>query len=97
MYGHWLEILHRYIAIGQRARGLAIFDNFHRVLLGRVLPIDDADVLRARALADQLPGLPARDLLHLAVITRHQLRDIITADAHDDGLPAVRRVDPASY
>ena len=42
------EILSRYFHIGQREKGLWIFDHFHRVMLGHILPIEEADVVRAR-------------------------------------------------
>src|SRR5438093_12675351 len=63
------EILHRYFAIGRREDGLRIFDAFHRVMEGNILPITDANVLLARGLANDYAGRSPRDLIHLAVIT----------------------------
>lgn len=91
------ELLHRYIALGRRDSGFVVFDSFSSAMVGRVLPVDVEDVLRARDLADQLPGLRARDLLHLAVMQRHALREIVTADRHFDGIPGIRRLPIESF
>jgi|SRR5262245_25969729 len=59
------EILYRYLYIGEREKGFRIFDNFYRVMLDRILPVEDTDVQRARALVEQYPALSPRDLIHL--------------------------------
>ena len=46
----------------------------------QVIPIDSATVLHARNLADNFPGLTARDLLHLSVCQLHKIQDLITFD-----------------
>ena len=46
------EILYRYIHIGHRTKGLAIFDQFHRIMLGRILPVEMTDVLPCQAWFD---------------------------------------------
>ncbi|MGI9111986.1 MAG: type II toxin-antitoxin system VapC family toxin [Gaiellaceae bacterium] len=86
------ELLHRYIALGRRDSGFVVFDSFASVMRGRVLPVDVDDVERARELADELPELRARDLLHLAVMQRHAIEAIVTADRHFDGIPGIRRL-----
>lgn len=91
------EILYRYFHIGQREKGLWVFDHFHRIMLGRILPVEDLDVVRARELAELQPFLEMRDLVHLAVMERHQVREIITADQGFDGVPWVRRVSPQAF
>jgi len=91
------EVLHRYLRRGERDRGLRIFDAFHRAFRGSVLPVDDVDVQRARALAPVHVALQARDLLHLAVMERHGITDIVTADRHFDGLPGIHRIDPREF
>ncbi len=88
------EILYRYLHIGEREKGFRVFDHFYRIMVGRILPIEDADVQQARALAERYPALSARDAIHLAVMRRHQVRDIITADTGFDAIEEVRRLDP---
>lgn len=91
------EILYRYFHLGERSKGLQIFDYFHHLMAGRVLPVEEEDVVRARQLAEQYPRLSPRDLIHLAVMLRHRLPQIITADTHFDGVAEVRRVDPSGF
>ena len=45
-----------------------------------VIPIDSAAVLHARNLADNFPGLTARDLLHLSVCQLNKIKDLKTFD-----------------
>lgn len=91
------EILYRYLHIGEREKGFLVFDHFYRIMLGRILSIEDADVHRARFLAEQHPGLSARDVIHLAVMTRHQVEEILTADTAFDKIEQVRRIDPGRF
>jgi len=51
------EILYRYLHIGEREKGFRIFDEFRRVMRGRILPVEDADVHEARMLAARYPAL----------------------------------------
>ncbi|MEM4413057.1 MAG: type II toxin-antitoxin system VapC family toxin [Candidatus Caldarchaeum sp.] len=91
------EILYRYLHINQREKGFRIFDHFHQIMAGRILPIEDADTRCARALAEQYPTLDARDLIHLAVMLRHQIQEIITTDRGFDSVPGIRRIDPTMF
>lgn len=91
------EILYRYLHIGERDKGLQVFDRFHRVMEGRVLPVGDAEVLQARTLAERHPRLGARDLIHLAVMRNNQIRRIVSADQHFDDLDGIERVDPTAF
>jgi len=91
------EILYRYIHIGAREKGFQVFDHFHRIMQGRILSVEDADVQKARALAERYPSLSPRDLIHLAVMLRHRIREIITADTGFDTVPEIRRVDPTTF
>lgn len=45
-----------------------------------VWPIEADDVLDARRLQHRMPGLSARDLLHLAVCIRRKADDLLTFD-----------------
>jgi predicted nucleic acid-binding protein len=91
------EILYRYFYINEREKGFRIFDNFYRVMLGRILPVEDADVQRARILAEQYPALSPRDLIHLGIVLRHQIQDIVTADTGFDAVKEVHRIDPTTF
>jgi len=86
------EILYRYLHIDEREKGYAVFDNFHQLMTGRILPIDEMDVHLARKLAEQYPILSPRDLIHLAVMTRYELREIITADTGFDAVTQISRI-----
>lgn len=88
------EIFHRFFSLRQRGRGLDLFDTFHRIMVGRILPVSDGDLLRARALADRYPRLDPRDLIHLAVMLGAQIEEIITADRAFDEVREVRRIAP---
>jgi hypothetical protein len=48
--------------------------------LTTVLPVDAADVRAARDLVASHPGLGARDLLHLAICSRHGATGILSFD-----------------
>ena len=61
--------------------------------VGKVLSVEDQDIVSARELADAHPDLTARDLLHLAVMKQHGITEIITADRKFDGVPGIRRID----
>jgi hypothetical protein len=91
------ELLYRYLHLQQREKGFLIFDTFYEVMRGRVLPIADVDVERARQLAERYPHLSPRDLLHLAVMLNHGIPDIVTADTDFDAVPDVRRLDPVQF
>jgi len=45
-----------------------------------VIPIEAETVLHARNLAHKHPSLSARDLLHLALCHRHNIRELKTFD-----------------
>lgn len=84
------EILHRYVAIERRDAIQPAFD----ALLGvvdEVIPIELADVERAREFVLGLSGLSARDALHAAVMARQKIERIMTFDAAFDRVPGVTR------
>jgi len=84
------EILHRYVAIDRRDAIQPAFD----VLIGvvdEVIPIELADVERAREFVQGASRLSARDALHAAVMTRQGIEQIMTFDTAFDSVPGVRR------
>ena len=91
------ELLHRFIALRQWPDpGRSAFERFTTVMAGRVESLLPSDVEDAARLADQHPRLSARDLVHLAVMRRLGMAQIVTADAAFEGIAGVERLDPAS-
>lgn len=84
------EIVHRYVAIDRRDAIGPAFD----CLLGvvdSVLPIDLADVERARDLV-ATPSLQARDAIHVAVMQRHGISRVMSFDRAFDQVPGLTRL-----
>jgi predicted nucleic acid-binding protein len=84
------EILHRYRAIDHPAAIQPAFD----VLLGvvdDVLPVDRDDVVAAKDTLIARWQLSARDALHVAVMHRHDIREVLSFDRHFDMLPGLAR------
>jgi predicted nucleic acid-binding protein len=85
------EILHRYVAIDRRDAIQPAFD----VLLGivdAVLPIELDDVQRARRLLLSFAALSARDALHVAIMQRHDVGQVMTFDRGFDAVPGISRL-----
>ncbi len=91
------EILYRYLHIGQKEKGLKIFDSFRRIMLGYILPVEDLDVQLAREFVERYSFLSPRDLIHLAVMWRHNVREIVTADTGFDLVDGIRRINPLEF
>jgi len=87
------EILHRYAAIG-RPDAIAPAVNALVAVLDVLLPVEFEDALRARDLILTLPGISARDCLHVAVMERHAIKRIMSFDAGFDRVPGLDRVRP---
>jgi uncharacterized protein len=85
------EILHRYAAIRRRDAMQPAFDAVLGVI-DDVLPVELADVERAKSVLLGNERLSARDALHVAVMERHRITRILTFDAAFDEVPGVRRV-----
>ncbi len=84
------EILHRYVAI---ARPDAITPAMEALLgvVDEVFPIDSDAVLAASRLLQRTSGLSARDALHVALMRRHGVDDILTFDTGFDAIGDLRR------
>lgn len=89
------EVLYRYLRSGEPESAFAVFDSFHQLMAGRVLPVDVEDFVRARVLAEAYPTLSPRDYIHWAIMLRHDIRVMLSADRHFDGIEGITRVDPA--
>ena len=85
------EILHRYKAINRLDAIQPAFD----ALLGivdDVFAIDEQDVRTAKDILLGARRLSSRDALHLAVMRRQKVSEIMTFDKGFDGVPGVVRV-----
>lgn len=85
------EILHRYVAIGRREAIQPAFDAILGVV-DEVHPVTVADVERAKSIVLGSPLLSARDALHVAVMEREGIVQILSFDAGFDGMPGVTRL-----
>jgi uncharacterized protein len=85
------EILHRYTAIDRRDAIQAAFD----ALLGvvdAVFPIDLEDVERAKGILHQRTRVSARDALHIAIMRRYEIGEVMSFDEGFDDLPGIARL-----
>lgn len=85
------EILHRYVATDRRDAIQPTFD----ALLGivdQVLPIDAAATERAKEIVLSYRRISARDALHLAVMERYGIAQILSFDSAFDGFPGISRL-----
>lgn len=90
------EILHRYSALGQRQQAVEVARRFLRIVASP-MPITMVDLRLAMDLLPRHVTLQARDVLHLAVMQKHGISHIVTADQHFDGIPGITRVDPLHW
>lgn len=81
----------------ERRRGRSgVMKSFATVMGERVLPYSGEDLREAHELSAQLDSrLDAADLVHLAVMQRHGITRIITADKAFDRVPQIERLNPA--
>ncbi|MFL6258635.1 MAG: type II toxin-antitoxin system VapC family toxin [Thermoanaerobaculia bacterium] len=85
------EILHRYDAIARREAIKPAYD----LLLGivdEVFAIDLLDLQRARDILIGTKDLSARDSLHVAVMERHGVDQIMSFDGGYDEVTTIRRI-----
>ena len=85
------EILHRYVALNRREAIQPAFD----ALLGivdQVLAVDHAVVERAKQVVLGYAQLSARDAVHLAIMERHGIEQILSFDSGFDGFPGIERL-----
>ncbi len=90
------EILHRYLSLRLPEKARQVSQKLEAVI-PHTLPIALDDIARARQLLRRYPTLPARDLLHVAVMLNHDITQILSTDTHFDQVDEVERLDPASF
>jgi len=89
------EVLYRYSAIHQWRVGVNLAENLLEIV-PKVYPIQLADIRLAVRLFEQYApkGIPARDVLHVAVMRNNGLSQIISTDTHLDAIKEIQRLDP---
>jgi uncharacterized protein len=85
------ELLHRYGTGSRKDRVEPAFETL-RGLVEEVLAVEDADVFAAKDLLYAHPRLSARDALHVAVMRRHEIREIVSFDRGFDLVSGIRRL-----
>ncbi len=85
------EICHRYVAINRREAIQPAFDAILQVV-DDVLPIGRADVEHAKDTLLRYPALSARDALHVAVMARHNVTQLMSFDRGFDSYPGIKRL-----
>ena len=85
------ELLHRYAAIGRQDAIDPALDALLS-LVDEVLGLDVDVVLRARETLKQLASLSARDALHVAVMERYGVRQIMSFDTGFDDWRGIERL-----
>ena len=85
------EILHRYVAIARREAILPAFEALTGIV-DEIFPVDRWDVERGKDIVLSTERLSARDALHVAVMTHHGVKRIISFDEGFEGVPGITRL-----
>jgi predicted nucleic acid-binding protein len=85
------EICHRYVAINRRDAIQPAFDAILGVV-DEVLPIGRVDVDQAKDTLLRYQSLSARDALHVAVMVRHDITQLMSFDRGFDAYPGIERL-----
>ena len=85
------EIIHRYRALNRWPDGQQVY-TLARSMFPEVLAITGAVMDYAKQLADEDPGVSARDAVHAAVVAIYKLEGICTFDRDFDRIRDCRRV-----
>jgi predicted nucleic acid-binding protein len=85
------EICHRYVAINRREAIQPAFDAILGVV-DDVLPIGRADVEHAKDTLLRYQTLTSRDALHVAVMARHDIAQLMSFDGGFDAYPGIERL-----
>lgn len=85
------EILHRYVAIDRRDAIQPTFDALIGIV-DQVLAVDRPIAERAKQIVLGYRQLSARDAVHIAVMERHGIEQIMTFDSGFDRFPGITRL-----
>ncbi len=84
------EILHRYRAIDRPAAIQPALDALLAVT-DEMLPVEPLDVIAAKDVLLSRWALSARDALHVAIMRRHGIDEVLTFDRHFELIPGLTR------
>jgi predicted nucleic acid-binding protein len=85
------EILHRYVSIDRRDAIEPAFETL-RGIVDEVLAVQEADVFAAKDLVYTHQRLSARDALHVAVMRRNEIVEVLSFDRGFDAITGIRRL-----
>lgn len=85
------EIRQRYVAINRREAIQPAFDAILQVV-DEVVPIARADVGHAKDTLLRYSALSAREALHVAIIARHNITQLMSSDRGFDTCPGITRL-----
>lgn len=85
------EILHRYTSIERRDEIELAFETL-RGLVDQVFAVDEADVFAAKDLVYAHRQLSPRDALHVAVMRRNEITEVLSFDRGFDAMLGLRRL-----
>ena len=90
------EIIHYYLAGRRWEEGRGIFHEFVNTMRGSIESVQPDDAIVAAELANQDLRVGGHDLIHVAVMRRLGINEIISADRDFDRIDGVHRLDPAT-
>jgi predicted nucleic acid-binding protein len=90
------EIIHRYLSLQRPQQAVQVAQDI-MTLVSWVLPVTEADANQALRLIPRYPSLPARDLIHVAVMLQNDIAHILSTDAHFDQVREIERLDPRDF
>jgi predicted nucleic acid-binding protein len=90
------ELLHVYVRRQDPAAAANAISALVEILGDRVVSLTTRDVIRAASLTT-VPGLQARDRIHLAVMERLGISRIVSTDRAFDSARGITRLDPADF
>jgi uncharacterized protein len=85
------EILHRYLSLDRRDRIGAAFDVLQEIV-DDVFAVEKGDVLVAKEVVNAHPRLAARDAVHVAVMRRRNISEILSFDSGFDEVTGIARL-----
>lgn len=85
------EILHRYLSTDRRDKIEPGFEVLRRIV-DDVFAIEESDVFAAKDIVHAYEGISARDALHVAVMRRNQIAEILSFDGGFDEIPGITRL-----
>ncbi len=86
------EILHRYAAIGRPEQINSAFRRLDDIVVD-VLTFGRQEIREAREILQSVPGISARDALHVAVMRSAGITQILSYDRGFDAVPGIERLE----